>query len=517
LGLLDFLKGLLGGSGKKKAKKKAKKRKPPGGKALRDSGAASKSAKSGSRAKGGQFARKEGAAARGTGALKRPVVDNTLADSGRELVKTVPAADRDDIFADQDGFPEASVAKRGTGALQAKGGTGTLDPSAADAAEAPAPPKKEKKGGFFGFGGGPKKNDRKVGALLKELDSILTRGDFIGLKLKLDDAAATATAYRTVSEEKIKNFGTARTQLKYLIDENNYQAMALAAATLAGEAAFLGDPVVKKAGEIMDLMPFVLKAAKSKKNEAYGLINDLEKLLMEFNELLVEKANYLEKVGDEILKSLAQKDFAKVTGQAEAIVRDAEILAHQYDSGRVDTSSQEEQGVTASGAQEKWKDIDKQVLQLSQVLLAKQYRFSSDLAKIVSASAGVMGDPAFAKAVELIKGGKQLLVAFREQKVALVGKMATNLSRQAGVFNAPLMSRTNQIAEHCGQLEKLQKDKDWDKVQGMAIAITRTAALLTDPTIRKASLLSGDLSKVEVYIKRKDFAGALSTLAASVD
>ncbi len=508
MGLLDFLRGLLGGSGKKQAKKKKKKRKPAAGKVLK-AGAPASSARSGkasSKAKSNQFGRKEGAPAAngprrapGTSSLANSTQDAAFAQAA-ELTATIPAA--------------TATASKGTSELEdlvdAYGGE--VDEPAPE-----PPPKKEKRGGFFGFGIGPKKDARKEGSLLKELDPNIQRGDVIGIKLKLEDAAAVAAAYKLAAEEKTKNFGTARTHLKNLTDERNYQAIALAAASLAGDASFLSDPVIKKASEAMDLMPFVLKAAKSKKGEVFGLVNDFEQILSDFNALLVEKSNYLEKAGDEIMKTLAKKDFAKVTGMAEAIVRDAEILAHQYDSGVKAESAAEEQGLSASGSQEKWKDIDKQVLQLSQVLLAKQYRFAADLAKIVSASGGVMGDPAFNKAIELIKGGKQLLEAFRQQKVPIATRLSTDLSRKAGVFNAPLMSRTNQISEQVAQLEKLQKDKEWDKLANLAVAICRTSSLLVDPTIRKASLLSGDISKVEVYIKRKDFAGALNTLASSVD
>ena len=384
-----------------------------------------------------------------------------------------------------------------------------MDPSIADAYEDAKP----QKTGFFGFGG--KKNEKKVGQLLKELEPNIGRGDVIGIKLKLEDYAATAASYRLAAEEKAKNFGSGRTHLKGLADELNYQAMAMAASTLAGDAGFLSDTVIKKAGEIMDLMPFVLKAAKSKKSEVYGLVNDFEKILAEFNQALSDKAAYLDRAGEEIMKALAAKDFAKVTSLAESIVRDAEILAHQFDSTAV-TEGTHGQEVAAAGTQEKWKDIDKQVLQLSQVLLAKQYRFASDLAKIVSASAGVMGDPAFIKAIELIKGGKQLLQAFREQKVAMVGRIAGDLTKKAGVFNAPLMARTHQVSEQITQIEKFQKEKEFEKLSNLATAMARTAALLVDPTIKRASLLSGDISKVEVYIKRKDFSAALNTLTSSV-
>jgi len=509
LGLLDFLKGLLGGSGKKQAKKKKKKRKPTGGKTLKAGAAASSSraGKPGSKAKSSQFARKDDAngvaSAAAAPAVRGDIRSEAAPAAPRapgtgELTATVPAA-------------------RGTGSLEEVAAEAYGAPEAEAPPPGPPPAKEKKRGGFFGFGLGPKRDTRKEGALLKELDPNIQRGDVIGVKLKLEDAAAVAAAYKLAAEEKSKNFGTTRTHLKNLVDERNYQAIALAAATVAGDAAFLGDPVIKKASEAMDLMPFVLKAAKSKKGEVFGLVNDFEIILQDFNALLVQKADYLEKVGDEIMKTLAKKDFAKVTGMAEAIVRDAEILAHQYDSGVKAEASAEEQGVSASGSQEKWKDIDKQVLQLSQVLLAKQYRFAADLAKIVSASGGVMGDPAFNKAIELIKGGKQLLEAFRQQKIPIATRMSTDLSRKAGVFNAPLMSRTNQISEQVAQLEKLQKDKEWDKLSNLAIAICRTSSLLVDPTIRRASLLSGEISKVEVYIKRKDFGAALNTLASSVD
>lgn len=508
MGLLDFLKGLLGGPGKKQSKKKQKKRNPGGAKAFRRTDAPSSS--KGGKAKGGQFARK--ASGPGTDAPRRarttPLVDPSSPPAPRrpteELEVTVPAAGAETAAT------EAAPPRKGTGGLDPRMGTGSLDPAVAEAYEDPQPPKKS---GFFGFGG--KKEDKKSGQLLKEIEPNIGRGDVIGIKLKLEDYAATAASYRLAAEEKAKNLGSARTHLKGLTDELNYQAIAMAAATLAGDAGFLADPVVKKAGEVIDLMPFVLKAAKSKKSEVYSLVHDFEKILGEFNQGLADKAAYLDRAGDDIMKALAAKDFAKVTGLAEAIVRDAEILAHQFDSA-IAVEGSGDQGLTAAGAQEKWKDIDKQVLQLSQVLLSKQYRFASDLAKIVFASAGCMGDPAFQKAVELIKGGKQLLQAFREQKVALVGKMATSLTKQASVFNAPLMARTNQIAEQVAQIEKLQKEKEYDKLCSVATAISRTAALLVDPTIKRASLLSGDLSKVEVYIKRKDFAGALNTLTSSI-
>lgn len=509
MGLLDFLKGLLGGATKKHSKKKQKKRSPGGGKAFRraDAPASGK----GGKTKGGQFARQ----ASGPGGEARnrsrtaPLVDATgPAPSPRpspgELEAVIPAANPPGPSA------EGTGPRRGTGTLDPHIGTGSLDPAVAEAHEASEPPRKT---GFLGFGG--KKEPRKSGRLLEEIEPNIGRGDVIGIKLKLEDYAATAAAYRLAAEEKARNLGTARTHLKGLAEEFNYQAIAISAATLAGDAGFLADPVVKKACEAIDLMPFVLKAAKSKKSEVYGLVHDFEKILGEFNQGLSEKAAYLDRAGDEIMKALAAKDFSRVTSLAETIVRDAEILAHQFDS-EVAVEGSGDQGLTAAGAQEKWKDIDKQVLQLSQVLLSKQYRFASDLAKIVSASAGCMGDPAFQKAVELIKGGKQLLQAFREQKVALVGKMAANLTRQAGVFNAPLMARTNQIAEQVAQIEKLQKDKEYEKLCNVASAISRTAALLVDPTIKRASLLSGELSKVEVYIKRKDFAGALNTLTSAI-
>ena len=354
------------------------------------------------------------------------------------------------------------------------------------------------------------------GKILAELRPAIERGDVIALRLKLEETLSPASQLKKAASDKLVYLGPAGAQLKASIAEASYQGAALAAATLAVEAAFLGDPLVTKAEEILALSPFLEKATKGKKSsDALALGQDLEGRLTEFAATVAERADGLAKVGDALLKTLAKKDFLGLAALADGVARDAALLALVRGSAAIAESSGD-QALAAQSALEKWVVIDKQVLQLNQSLLAGQYLFAVELAKMVATAAGVMGDPALAKAVELTKGSRQLLDAFRAQKVDLVGRMGTTLAKQCAVFNSPLMARASQLADQCGQWEKARKDKDTVKMAQLASAMARTAALLVDPTIRRASLLAGDIPKVEVYIKRRDFASAVNTLDAAL-
>lgn len=356
----------------------------------------------------------------------------------------------------------------------------------------------------------------KDGKVVARLRPPIENGDLAELSVRLSAIVDAPAQVRDLARQRTTYAATAVSQLQQAVGTANYQAAAHTAAALMVESAFLGDPILKKAQEVLSLAPFLEKAAKARKmGDALDLASNLEALQEEFDTLVQERADALARVGDTLLKTLASKDFLAVASIAEAVARDACVVGSARGSSSVEETA-DDRSLSAQANQEKWVVIDKQVLQLNSALGAGQYQFAVELAKMVSTGAGVMGDPTMAKAVELTKGCRQLMEAFRSQNVPLVEKMCATLSKQAGMFNSPLMARAEQLAGHVTQWQTATEGQDYAKATQLASAMARTTALLVDPTIRRASLLAGDVPRVEISLKRKDFAGALATLDAAL-
>ncbi|MEB3204065.1 MAG: hypothetical protein VKP57_05145 [Candidatus Sericytochromatia bacterium] len=432
---------------------------------------------------------------------------------------------------------------RGTGPLAARG-TGKLDPAAVP--EGKAPPKdffSARKAGdsvasptgrtwgkaqgdeprsktneltqtmririesFFRRKDEPKDLKRRK-PLIDDLKPMYDRGDVAAIGLLLEDRTAEADSLLRTEAARIEALNSLEKVLRDAARSRNAAVLKPLAVRLVGEIGLLGDDILKEAREVRGIVPKLQEALEAREPDTIETwCRDFDVRLVRLDKEMHRQSRFLAKVGGKLLKGLTAKDFAAVADLSEQVITAGSVVAAGGEDVEIPEVTDRTE-VSAVGNQDKWKLIDKQLLQLVETLKARQYPFVVPLAILVHCGSAVMGDQVFGRAVELIKGGMALRKMMKGEIDPNLLRSASVLARTAEVFDGLIVNRSNQMADLAESCANEIKGGQHAAARKAAMDLLRTSELLADPTVTKAAKLRSDIAKVESALKRKSLGEA---------
>lgn len=345
------------------------------------------------------------------------------------------------------------------------------------------------------------------------LSAALRSGDAEALARVVEAMAQPARALQRSAQDKQQLFASYQAQLDRANGSRDFMTLAFVGSSLIVDASFFRDELVAQSAQLVELAG---KLAGTPLKKAHGLVTEFGQLAEAFNAGILKKHTMLETLDGKLLKAHQNKDFATLSDITGALSRDATILA-SFSAQAADFQASNQTGLTATTSSEKAAQIDQQVAQLHQAILDQKYMAIADVSRIVSLNAGVLADPATAKAAQILQLGQQLQQGMKASPENPANAMAcTNLAKVSSVFNGPLMDKASQLEGQVAQLQAALKAFDLAKMFSLAVTIARSGAILTDATVQKASLLAGYVPRVDSSLKRKDFQGAASALKSAM-
>ncbi|MEB3236526.1 MAG: hypothetical protein VKO64_02730 [Candidatus Sericytochromatia bacterium] len=344
--------------------------------------------------------------------------------------------------------------------------------------------------------------------LFDDLKPMFDRGDVAAIGLLLEDRTAEADSLLRTEAARIEALDGLEKALRDAARTRSAATLKPLAVRLVGEVGLLGDDILKEAREVRAIVPKLQEALESRETDTIETwCRDFDVRLMRLDKEMHRQSRFLGKVGGKLLKALAAKDFAAVADLTEQVISAGSVVAAGGESVEIPEVTDRTE-VSAQGNQDKWKLIDKQLLQLVETLKARQYPFVVPLAILVHCGSAVMGDQVFGRGVELIKGGLALRKMLKGEVDPNLLRSASVLARTAEVFDGLIVNRSNQMADLAESCANDIKGGQHATVRKAAMDLLRTSELLADPTVTKAAKLRSDIAKVESALKRKSLGEA---------
>ncbi|MEB3297914.1 MAG: hypothetical protein VKO21_00320 [Candidatus Sericytochromatia bacterium] len=350
-----------------------------------------------------------------------------------------------------------------------------------------------------------------------ELKPILDRADSAAVILLLEDRTADADNLIRTETVRLEALSSLETTLHHAARDHDPHALKQQAVRLVGEAALLGDDILKEAREVRAILPKLQEAIEAHELDTVETwCRDFDVRQLRLDKEMHRQARFLTKVGGKLLKALSAKDFGLVVDLTEQVISAGSVVAARGEEVEIPEVTDRTE-VSAQGNQDKWKQIDKQLLQLVQTLKAKHYPFVVPLAILVQGGSAVMGDPIFGRAVELLKGSMALRKLMQGEVDPNLLRAANVLSRTAEVFDGQVVNRSNQMVELAEACIRDIRAGNHASLRKTSMELLRTTELLSDPTVTKASRLRTDIAKVESALKRRDIGEASLLLDAALE